>query len=171
MSSWDNEIKIAAQVADQLERDEEVRMEQISRIADAISFKENLEEKLGLDFVSDFEYGLARVRKGKLWGLIDESGSVILPIEYDEIWKFEGKHRVTTKAILNGEEMELYLCDYSELAPLPTWKRYRINRDIDAEDNYYDDFDTRSESWYAMTDGQYGDMPDGFDGDYSFLGY
>lgn len=25
--------------------------------------------------------------------------------------------------------------------------------------------------WDAMTDGMYGDMPDGFDGDYSFLGY
>jgi hypothetical protein len=27
------------------------------------------------------------------------------------------------------------------------------------------------DSWDAMTDGMYGDMPDGFDGDYSFLGY
>ena len=36
----------------------------------------------------------------------------------------------------------------------------------------YDDYiDWREESWYAMTDGQYGDMPNGFDGDYDFLGY
>jgi hypothetical protein len=37
--------------------------------------------------------------------------------------------------------------------------------------SYDDDYDYRRESWDAMTDGQFGDMPDGFDGDYSFLGY
>ena len=33
-----------------------------------------------------------------------------------------------------------------------------------------DDYDYMRDSWDAMTDGMYGDMPDGFDGDYSFLG-
>lgn len=37
--------------------------------------------------------------------------------------------------------------------------------------SYEDDIDWRKESWYAMTDGQYGDMPDGFDGDYDDFGY
>jgi hypothetical protein len=40
--------------------------------------------------------------------------------------------------------------------------------------NHYDEqdrIDSKEENWYAMTDGQYDDMPDGFDGDYSFLGY
>ncbi len=40
--------------------------------------------------------------------------------------------------------------------------------------NHYDEqdrMDSKEDNWYAMTDGQYGDMPDGFDGDYSFLGY
>ena len=27
------------------------------------------------------------------------------------------------------------------------------------------------DTWDAMTDGIYGDMPDDFDGDFSFLGY
>lgn len=27
------------------------------------------------------------------------------------------------------------------------------------------------ERWDAMTDGMYGDMPEGFDGDFDFLGY
>lgn len=31
--------------------------------------------------------------------------------------------------------------------------------------------DYTADSWDAMTDGMYGDMPDNFDGDYSFLGY
>ena len=43
--------------------------------------------------------------------------------------------------------------------------------EINSENSYDDDYDYRRESWDAMTDGQYGDMPDGFDGDYSFLGY
>ena len=35
---------------------------------------------------------------------------------------------------------------------------------------YRDDSDYMRDSWDAMTDGMYGDMPDGFDGDYDFLG-
>ena len=31
-------------------------------------------------------------------------------------------------------------------------------------------YDYMKDSWDAMTDGMYGDMPDGFDGDYDFLG-
>ena len=27
------------------------------------------------------------------------------------------------------------------------------------------------DSWDAITDGMYGNMPDGFDGDFGFLGY
>lgn len=37
--------------------------------------------------------------------------------------------------------------------------------------DYYDEPDYMRDSWDAMTDGMYGDMPDGFDGDYGFLGY
>jgi hypothetical protein len=38
--------------------------------------------------------------------------------------------------------------------------------------DYYDDdeSDYARDTWDAMTDGMYGDMPDGFDGDYDFLG-
>lgn len=41
-------------------------------------------------------------------------------------------------------------------------------------DNVYDSYeepDYAQDTWDAMTDGMYGDMPEGFDGDYSFLGY
>ena len=36
----------------------------------------------------------------------------------------------------------------------------------------YSDYDRNymRDSWDAMTDGMYGDMPDGFDGDFDFLG-
>lgn len=54
----------------------------------------------------------------------------------------------------------------------------------DAEEDYFDDeeeyrvnhnplydFNWEEETWDVMTEGQYGDMPEGFDGDYSFMGY
>ena len=40
----------------------------------------------------------------------------------------------------------------------------------DYRDDEYNHIDTLSDSWDAMTDGMYGDMPEGFDGDYDFLG-
>lgn len=43
-----------------------------------------------------------------------------------------------------------------------------LNKDYDC---YHDSSDWMEDTWYAMTDGAYGDMPDGFDGDFSFMGY
>ena len=42
--------------------------------------------------------------------------------------------------------------------------------DRDYDGGRDDGWDYERETWDAMTDGMYGDMPDGFDGDYSFLG-
>lgn len=36
--------------------------------------------------------------------------------------------------------------------------------------SYEDNYDYEKDAWFAMTDGQYGDMPDDFDGDYDFTG-
>ena len=44
---------------------------------------------------------------------------------------------------------------------------YHYYRDYD----YDDGRDYMSDTWDAMTDGMYGDMPDGFGGDFGFLGY
>ena len=48
----------------------------------------------------------------------------------------------------------------------------QINRDYsyDQDYDYYEEPDYAQDTWDAMTDGMYGDMPDGFDGDYDFLG-
>ena len=35
----------------------------------------------------------------------------------------------------------------------------------------YDDYDYMADTWDAMTDGMYGDMPEAFDGDFAFLGF
>lgn len=60
-------------------------------------------------WIDGFDNGLARVRIGNVtngqnengnkWGLIDENGKEVLPLEYDSIWTFYGKQRVTTKVI------------------------------------------------------------------------
>ena len=47
---------------------------------------------------------------------------------------------------------------------------YGIGHDYREDINSYDDHDYLRDSWDAMTDGMYGDMPDGFDGDFGFLG-
>lgn len=103
-------------------------------------------------------------------GVINENGEEVLPLEYT-VWKFYGKDFPTIKTFKDGEERTYR---FEELNPA-----YR-----DPADDYEDDSDSRwyyddgpdydemaRDTWDAMTDGQYGDMPDGFDGDYSFLGY
>lgn len=59
----------------------------------------------------------------------------------------------------------------------PYWytEDYRLSEsDNQYDDNYQDygddDRDYMRDTWDVMTDGMYGDMPDGFDGDYDFLG-
>lgn len=42
---------------------------------------------------------------------------------------------------------------------------------LDVEPYYYSNREMMQDTWDAMTDGQYGDMPDGFNGDFDFLGY
>ena len=37
------------------------------------------------DEISDFHHGYARIKKDDLYGLINEKGLVVIPVEYDEI--------------------------------------------------------------------------------------
>lgn len=53
------------------------------------------------DLIEEFDRGITRVKIGKRssgiknhenkWGLIDSCGNVVLPVEYDKIWKFQEK--------------------------------------------------------------------------------
>lgn len=49
---------------------------------------------------------LAHPEKFQKWGIIDKGGNEVLPLEYDEIRKFEGKGKLTTKVIKSGISME-----------------------------------------------------------------
>ena len=105
-------------------------------------------------------------------GVINEAGEEVIEMKDGYIiWKFYGKDYPTIKAEKDDIQIKF---TFQELNP---------NLEEDKQDvkipHYYDDDydDTPSyrelmrDSWDAMTDGQYGDMPDGFDGDFDFLGY
>lgn len=59
----------------------------------------------------------------------------------------------------------------SSLEDILEQKTRKYQRDYNDDYDGYDDHDYMSDTWDAMTDGMYGDMPDGFDGYFSFLGY
>lgn len=43
------------------------------------------------------------------WGIIDENGNEVLPVEFDEVWNFYNKGRNSTKVVKNGIAEEFYL--------------------------------------------------------------
>jgi hypothetical protein len=143
--TFDEKIRIGAAVADAAEKAQEEQLKKIEELGNELSLPKSLQVKYDYSYVSDFEYGLARVRQGKLWGLINKNGEVVLPIQYDEIWKFEGKHRATTNVVFQGKKSEIRLCDYSDEAPMPYWemprppRRTRYDLCEDYEDSYYSD--------------------------------
>ena len=104
--------------------------------------------------------------RGKTIGqIVDENPSYIK-------WMIENIDNI---AFSEEVVSELNLSD--DLVEINSEKQERFEDNSWKDDDFYehnsydDDYDYRRESWDAMTDGQYGDMPDGFDGDYSFLGY
>lgn len=82
-------------------------------------------------WIDNFDSGLARVHTGNYadillhkgtvkWGIINEKGEEVLPVEYDDIWNFKNKNRTSTKVIKNGEfhivyfkDLNGYKCDSS----------------------------------------------------------
>lgn len=67
---------------------------------------------------------------------------------------------------------EVYDLNKSKLTHfLEQKKTYQGYYRSDSDDYFYEaENDYRNDSWDAMTDGMYGDMPDGFDGDYDIFG-
>ena len=55
--------------------------------------------------IFDFSNGLARVvssTDNNKWGIIDDRGRTILPTEYDQVWKFDGKNVDSVRTVKNG---------------------------------------------------------------------
>ena len=105
------------------------------------------------------------------WGIINEKGEEVLPVIYDNIWNFLGKNRFSTKIVKDGIETDVYFHDLNPSLPVRGIKKSSYYYEDGQEYNPAYDYD-KSDTWYAMTDGMYGDYPEeGFDGDYSFMGY
>ena len=115
------------------------------------------------------------------WGIINEKGEEVLPVEYDEIWKFLGKNLSSTKVVKDGVDSIVY---FDKLNPQPNYtgnglsspiiKGRRCYQPNHRNQNYRrperEKDNLREETWWAMTDGMYGDYPGDVD-DYDFLGF
>ena len=104
------------------------------------------------------------------WGIINTEGVEVLPLEYDEIWKFYGKNIRHTTVVKHEDKHRVYFRDLKG-------SEYYEPDDEDAsafEDDYsgqsYYDEDWERDTWDALTDGQYGDYPGG-DIDYDVFGF
>ena len=105
-------------------------------------------KQLNYDDCSDFENGVAIVSRRNN----------------------ESKRDSYFYGLIDNNGCELLPCTYQNMQ----FKEPKKDEDqsyYNSYDSYEDYNDYERDTWDAMTDGMYGDMPDGFDGDYSFLGY
>lgn len=109
------------------------------------------------DCVDDFSEGLAGIKNGGFWGYINKNNKLVIPSKYRKISKFShGKAQVS-------QNMCKEFCITKKGEQIETEREWEFYSD--------DEPDYHQDTWDAMTDGMYGDMPDGFDGDYDFLGF
>lgn len=70
-------------------------------------------------FIDKFDHNLARVNKivgdKKKWGIINSSGKIVLPIEYDEIYNFCDKNRKSTYVYKEGQSHLFYFDEKDKL--------------------------------------------------------
>ena len=105
---------------------------------------------------NSFSDGLAAVAFKKNYGYIDKHNKTIIPFKYKYAYSF--KEGIAKVGDGNGESGHI-----SKNGSVIDWEYPR--------ETYFDNTDYARDTWDAMTDGQYGDMPEGFDGDYDWLGY
>lgn len=98
-------------------------------------------------------------------GIVNEKGEEVLPLEY-YVWKFYGKDYPTIKFFKGEKEFRVSYEDLEDGDWDDDW-----DEDCFPCEDDYGDSDWREQSWDAMTDGHYGDMPEGFDGSFDFLGF
>ena len=142
----------------------------------------------GFEDAQSFSDGLAAVKKGGKWGYIDIHGKVVIPFRFEEARRFsDGLAAVAFKVnygYIDKKNKTIipfqfrFAFPFEEGVAEVRYKNgegtiskdgfYITTRDY-RTDYYYDDYERNT--WDAMTDGMYGDMPDSFDGDYSFMGY
>lgn len=63
-------------------------------------------------WIDGFDNGIARVNNGNKWGLINEKGKEVLPLEYDQIWNFYDRKRISTRVVKDNVDYDVV---FSEL--------------------------------------------------------
>lgn len=142
------------------------------------------------DEVLDFNENYAAVRKGEKWGYVNSKGKIAIPFRFAKADSFsEGLAAVAFKVRYgyidkNNRTIIPFKYDYAHrfrqgIASVSineggsgsiTKDGEKIDWEYPNYDSHSDDYDYDKETWYALTDGMYGDYP-GSDVDYDGLGF
>lgn len=105
------------------------------------------------------------------WGIINEKGEEVLPVEYDEVWGFMGRGYASTNVEKDGVTRRVYFSDLISSEAEEEAEDDNNGSYCDDYREYYEEpYDWKADTWDALTDGMYGDMPEGWDGDWDFIG-
>lgn len=105
------------------------------------------------------------------WGIINEKGEEVLPVEYDEVWGFMGRGYASTNVEKDGLTRRVYFSDLISSEAEEKAEEDNNGSYCDDYREYYEEpYDWKADTWDALTDGMYGDMPEGWDGDWDFIG-
>lgn len=125
-------------------------------------------------WIDGFDNGLARVignvtnkqnKNSNKWGLIDENGKEVLPLEYDNIWNFYGKKRVTTKVVKGNVAHDVILSELLDMDKTQEKDNHSDNYDVNVDD-YGTNFGEYAGSYAQDVEGYSDDViDDAFDGD------
>ncbi len=101
-------------------------------------------------WIDGFDNGLARVKvgqhinslaeSGSKWGIINEKGEEVLPVEYDSIWNFYGKHRRSTRVIKSGVATEIFFQNLAISRPAQSYNEEDNVLDFDDYGTHYGEF-------------------------------
>ena len=89
------------------------------------------------DYIDRFRNGLARVRKGNKWGIVNEDFEIVVPIEYDSVWKFWDKTFNNIVLEKDGEKFKVSFDNPTVVKPYDSPSYHRRSRNYD--EDYYED--------------------------------
>ena len=97
------------------------------------------------------------------WGIINEKGEEVLPMEYDNIWKFYGKNRFSTRVEKDGKSRQVYFHDLNPNLPKRGISQVGYSRSYNGYGRNYGEY----AGSYAQDVMGYSDdvINDAFDGD------
>lgn len=124
-------------------------------------------------YIDGFDKGLARVKIGNVtngqkdngnkWGLINENGDEVLPIEYDDMWSFYGKNRATVRVVKGDVAQNIVLSEILGVVEDQKNGSFSNNYYVDDYGSSYGEY---ADSYAQDVEGYSDDViDDAFDGD------